>query len=78
MGFCVCSLIFGALRCVLSSFAITFTGKREQVALFCLSSWCLAIVVVLCLFLTVSCVGQQCVIAVFSNFTHLLFHLIFR
>ena len=66
-------MMFCALLCVLSSFAITLMGKREHVALFCLSSWCLAIVVVLCLFLTVSCVGQQCVIAVFQNHAHMLF-----
>ena len=29
------------LLCVLSSFAIILMGKRELVALFCVSSWCL-------------------------------------
>ena len=46
-------------------------GKRELVALLCLSSWCLAIVV--WLFLAVPWVCQQFVIVVFSDHTHLLF-----
>ena len=34
-----------ALLCVHSSFAIISMGKRELVALLCLSSWCLVIAV---------------------------------
>ena len=41
MGFCVCSMFCCTLLCVLSSFTIIFMGKRELVALLCLSSWCL-------------------------------------
>ena len=32
-----------ALLCVHSSFAIISMGKRELVAMLCLSSWCLAL-----------------------------------
>ena len=48
-------------------------GKRELVVLLSLSSWCLVIVSVLWLFLTVPCVGLQCVIVVFHDHTHLDF-----
>ena len=63
--FC-CTLLY-----VHSSFAIILMGKRELVALLCLSSWCLAIVV--WLFLAVPWVCQQFVIVVFPDHTHLLF-----
>ena len=46
--FCGCSkfcFVFYALLCVHSSFAIILLGKRELVALLCLSFWCLVIVV---------------------------------
>ena len=46
-------------------------GKRELVALFCLSSWCLVIVV--WLFLAVPRVCLQFVIVVFPGRAHLLF-----
>ena len=36
VGLCVCSKFCCALLCVLSSFAIILTGKRELVALLCL------------------------------------------
>ena len=49
-------------------------GKRELLALFCLSSWCFVIVV--WLFLTVQQVGLQFVIVVFPDYTHLLFLII--
>ena len=45
VGFCDCSMCWCALLCVHSSFAIISMGKRELIALFCLSSWCLVIVV---------------------------------
>ena len=51
-----------------SSFAIILMGKRELVALLCLSSWCLVIVV--WLFLAVPWVGLQFVIVVFPDHTH--------
>ena len=38
VGFCVCSMFCYALLCFLSSFTIILMGKRELVALFCLSS----------------------------------------
>ena len=46
MGLCVCSMYCCALLCVLSSFATILIGKREPVALLCLSSWCLVSVIV--------------------------------
>ena len=49
MGFCNCSMFCCALLCVHSSFAIISMGKRELVALLCLSSWCLVIVVTVAL-----------------------------
>ena len=60
-----------ALLYVHSSFAIILMGKRELVALICLSSKCLVIVV--WLFLTMPRVCLQFVIVVFSDHTHLLF-----
>ena len=61
------------LFCVLFSFAIILMGKRELVAVLCLSSWCLMTVIVLWLFLTVLWVGLQRVFVVFPDHTHLLF-----
>ena len=54
-----------------SRFAIILMGKRELVALFSLSSWCLVIVV--WLFLAVPWVCLKFVIVVFPDQTHLLF-----
>ena len=70
-GFCNCSMFCCALLCVHSSFAIISMGKTEQVALLCLSSWCLVIVV--WLFLTLSRVCLQFLIVVFPDHTHSLF-----
>ena len=50
---------------------IILMGKRELVALLCLSSWCLVIVV--WLFLTMPRVCLQFVIVVFLFHTHFLF-----
>ena len=58
--------------CVKSSLAIIPMGKRELVALLSLSSWCLVIVV--CLYLTVSWVCLQFVIVVFPDQTQVLFY----
>ena len=70
LGFSNCSMICCALLCVRSSFAIIWMGKRELVVVaFCLSSWCL--VIVMYLFLKVTWVCLQFV--VFPNHTHLLF-----
>ena len=56
--------------CVLSSFAIILTRKRDLAVLRLLFFGCLFTVKVLCLFLTVSCAGLQCVIMVFPDQTH--------
>ena len=69
--FCNCSMFCCALLYVHSSFAIILMGKRELVALLCLSSLCLVIVV--WLFLAVLWVCVQFVIVVFSDHTRLLF-----
>ena len=45
MRVCNCSMFCCTLLDVPSSFAIILMGKREQVALLSLSSWCLVIVV---------------------------------
>ena len=60
-----------ALLYVHSRFAIKVMGKREPIALLCLSSWCLVIVV--SLFLTMPRVCLQFVIVVFPDHTHFLF-----
>ena len=68
---CKCSVFCCTLLCVHSSFAIILMEKRELVALICLSSWCLVIVV--WLFLTMQQLCLQFVIVVFPDHTHLLF-----
>ena len=68
MGFCNCSMVCCALLCVHSSFAIISMGKRELVALLCMSSWCLVMVVYF--FLTMPQVCLQFAIMVLSD--HLL------
>ena len=68
MGFCNGSMFCCALLCVHSSFEIISMGKREVVALLCLSSWCLVIVV--WFFLTMPRVCLQFVIVVFPDHTH--------
>ena len=45
VGFCNCAMFCCALLCVHSSCAIISMGKGELVALLCLSSLCLGIVV---------------------------------
>ena len=63
--FC-CMLLY-----VRSSIAIILMGKREQVALLNLSSWCLVMVERLFLAMPRGCL--QFVIVVFPDHTHLLF-----
>ena len=70
VGFCNCSMFCCALLCVHSCFAIILMGKRELVALLCLSSWCLVNVV--WLFLMIPWVCLQFVIVVFPDHIHLL------
>ena len=65
VGFCYCFMFYCALICVHSSFVLM--GKRELVALLCLSSWCLMIVG--WLFLTMPWVCLQFVILVFPDHT---------
>ena len=69
--FCGCSVYCCALLCVSASFAIILMGKRELVAFFSMSSWCLEITV--WLFFTVLWVCLQFVIVVFPDQTLLLF-----
>ena len=71
MGVCNCSMFCCLLIYVPSSFAIILMGKRELVALFSLSSWCLMIVV--WLFVAVWWVCLQFVNVVFPDNTHILF-----
>ena len=71
-GFFYCSMFCCAIIYVHSSFAIILMGKRELVALLCLSSWCLVIVV--SLFLTMPRVCLQLVIVVFPDHTHFCFN----
>ena len=68
MGFGNCSVYCCSLLCVYSSFATISMGKREMVALLCLSSWRLVIVV--WIFRTVPRVCLQFVIVVFPDHTH--------
>ena len=68
VGFCNCSRFCCAFLCVHSSFAIISIGKRELVALLCLSSWCLSIVE--WLFLAMPRMCLQFVIVVFPDHTH--------
>ena len=70
VGFCNCSLFCCALLYVHSSFAIILMGKRELVALLCLSSC--RLVIVMWLFPTIPRVCLQFVIVVFPDHTHLL------
>ena len=72
VGFYNCSLFCCALLYVHSSLATIAMGKRELVALLCLSSWCLVIVV--WLFLMMPRICLQFVIVVFPDHTHLLFY----
>ena len=72
MGVLYWSLFWHALLCVLSSFAIIMTRKRELVALQG-DVLCLVTVNVQWLFFMVLRVGLQCAIVVFLDHTHLLF-----
>ena len=71
VGFCNCSIFSCALLCVHSSFAIISMEKRELLALLCLSSWCL--VIVMWLFPTMPRDCLQFMNVVFPDHTHLLF-----
>ena len=71
MGVCGCSMFCYTLLYVHPSIAIILMGKRELVALFYLSSWCL--VMVGRLFLAVPRGCLQFVIVVFPYHTHLSF-----
>ena len=71
MGVCNCSMFCCTLLYVHSGIAIILMGKKEQVALLNLFSWCL--VMVERLFLAVPGVCLRFVIVVFPDHTHLLF-----
>ena len=71
VGVCNCSMFCCTLLYAHSSFSIILMGKRELVALLCLSSWCFVIVV--WLFLAVPLVCLCFVIVVFPDHIHLLF-----
>ena len=73
MGVLCLTLFCYALLCVHSSYAIILETKRKLVALILLSYRCIVTITVLWLFLTVPCVGLQCVIVVFPDHTHLPF-----
>ena len=73
MGVVFWSLFWHSLLCVLISFAIILTVKRELVALLLLSFGWLVTVNVLWLFLTLLWVGLLCVIVVFPDHTNILF-----
>ena len=73
VGFCVWYLYWYSLLYVFSSFAIILTRRRELVGLLELSTWCLAILNVLWLFLTVPLVDLRCVNVVFPDYIYLLF-----
>ena len=68
MGVCNCSMFCCTLLYVHSSIAIIMMGKRELVALFNLSSWCLVMVERLFLAVPQGCL--QFVIVVFPDHTH--------
>ena len=67
------SLFCYALLCVFASFATILKRNRKLVTLLLLSYRCSVTINVLWLFLMVPWVGQQCVIVVVPDHTHLLF-----
>ena len=75
MGFCNCSLFCCVLLCVHSSFVVISMGMRELVALLCLSSLCLMVVV--WRFLAMPWVNfcLQFVVVVYPDHTHYLYKL---
>ena len=72
VGVLCLSLLWYALLCVHSSFAIILKRKRKLAALLLLSYRCIVSIMVLWLFLTVPWVGLQCVMVVFPDHTHFL------
>ena len=71
VGVSNCSMFCCTLLYVHSSIAIILMGKRELIALFHFSSWCLVMVERLFLAMPRGCL--QFVIVVFPDHTHLLF-----
>ena len=70
VGYCNCFMFLCAFLYVHSSIAIILSGKRELVALLCLSSWYLV-----WLFLKMPWVCMLFVIVVFPDHTHYFQHL---
>ena len=69
MGVCVWSLFCNSVLCVLLVLQLPLLGKESWLLYFN----CLVAVSVLSLFLTVPCVGLQCVNVLFPIHTYLLF-----
>ena len=76
VGFFNCSMFCCVLLCVHSGFAIILMGEKELVALLCLSSWCLVIIV--WPFLTMPRVCLQFVIVLFPDHTHVKFFTLYK
>ena len=74
VGVLCLSLFCYALLCVHSSFAIILKRKRMLVALLLFSYIYIVTINVMWLFRTVTWVGLQCVIVVFPDDTHILYH----
>ena len=74
MGVLCLSAFYYVLLCVYSSFAIILKRKRKLVALLLLSYILTVTINVLWLFLTVPCVGLQCIMVEFPNHPHLLYY----
>ena len=73
VGVLCLALFCYAILCVNSSFAIILKRKRKLDSLLLLSYGCVVTINALWLFLTVSCVGLQCVVVVFPDHTQSLF-----
>ena len=69
------SSLFYAILCFLTSFAVIQLVERKLVDCLLLSSESHVAVIVLCLFLTVQCLGFWCVIEAFPSHNYLLFEI---
>ena len=76
MGVCNCSMFCCTLLCVRSSIAIILMGKRELVALFKLSSWCLVMVERLFLAVPQGCL-RFVIVLVFLSYSLTIFFYLF-
>ena len=78
VGVLCLSLIFCALLCVLSSFAVILKRTRELYGLLLLSNGCLVTVNDMWLFLKVLWIGLRCVIVVFPDHTQITLTYFFK